>query len=63
MLVSMCSCAPGVSRPDSFSHVEVMAPDFVKIGHFSVVSRLAPKVFDVESQNFTGMLYLKNCLT
>jgi len=56
MLISMCSYVPGVLLPVSFSHVEVMAPDFVKIGHFSVVSRLAPKVYDIQSQNFTGML-------
>ncbi len=56
MLVSMYSCAPGVSRPGSFSHVGVMAPYFVKINHFNIVSRVTPKVFEAESQNFTRTL-------
>ena len=34
VFVSMCSCAPGVSRLDSFSIDKVIAPDLVKIGTF-----------------------------
>lgn len=33
-----------------------MAPDSVKNCHFSVVSCLAHKVLNLESQSFTGML-------
>ena len=52
----MCSCAPGVLRQNSFSNVGVIAPNLVKYDHLNVVSSLAPKVFDLELPNLTGML-------
>ena len=56
MLASTCSCAPGVSLLDSFGTYRIIAPDLVKIARFQLVSRVHPKVFRLESWNFTGML-------
>ena len=52
----MCSCAPGVPRLDSSGHAGVTSLNFVKIGHFNVVSSVASKVFHLELPNLTGEL-------
>ena len=56
MLVSMSSCAPGVSHSDHLSNDRVIVLELVKIGTFQLVFSIAPKVFDLEPWNFTEML-------
>ena len=61
MLVSMSCCAPGCLVADSSSNGGVMAPDLVKIVRPDLVSRVAPKVVELESWNFIGMLVCMSC--
>jgi hypothetical protein len=56
ILVSKCSCAPGVLRVDLFSICRVIALDLIGICNFQLVSPVAQKVFDLGSWNYTGML-------
>jgi hypothetical protein len=56
MLLSMFSYALGVSLVDLFWFVRVFALDLVNILNFQLVSHVAQKVFDLESESFTGML-------
>jgi hypothetical protein len=56
MLISRCSCAPWYFCVDIFCIFRVIAPDFVKIYNFRLVSHVAWKIFYLEIWNFTGML-------
>jgi hypothetical protein len=56
MLISMCSCAPGYFRVDTYSIFRVIALDLVKFCNFQFVSHVTQKGFDLESWNLTGML-------
>ncbi len=56
MLISMCSCAPGVLDAESSSIGRVMALDFVKSANFQLVSHVIEKLFELQSSNIIGML-------
>jgi hypothetical protein len=61
MLISMCCCAAGYFRLDTFSIFRVIALDLVQFCNFQFVSHVTQKVFDLESWNFTGMLISMCC--